>query len=383
MNRVYFDYAATTPVDPQVERKMAPYFSLEFGNPSSIHLLGQIAEAAIENARGIIAGHFNSAESEIIFTSGGTESNNLALRGVGLAQKLAGKNHILISSVEHPAVSKTALQLQNYFGFDVEYIPVDSTGFVDPEIVSQMIKPTTGLVSVIFANNEIGTVNPIESIAKVCHEKSTIFHTDAMQAGNFYKLNCAALQVDLLTFGGHKIYGPKGIGGLYIRKGTPFISTQTGGSQEFGFRGGTHNVPLIVGLAEAVDIAQKSVQKNSERLVPLRDKIIETVLKTIPRSQLTGHASLRMPNHASFAFESVNGNNLLSLLDHSGYACSSGSACKTGSPEPSEVLIALGLESNWALGSLRVTLGKNTVLEEVENFIQALPGIIHNARAYF
>lgn len=380
-NKIYLDYAATTPVDPQVLEAMLPYFTHHFGNPSSIHTYGQVAEAAVENSREIVAGVFGCDPSEIIFTSCGSESDNLALRGVAFAERRnRGANHILISPVEHHAVSLTAEQLRSLHGFEVEYLPVDRFGMVDPSHVAARIRNDTAIVSVIFANNEIGTINPVAEIGAVCRERGVIFHTDAVQAATYLKIDTNALNTDLISIGAHKFYGPKGVGALYARKGVTLIPTQTGGGQERGMRAGTSNVPYIVGLAEALRLADQKRLERSRELSPLRDQIIGRVLEDIPDSQLTGHISHRLPNHASFVFKDVDGNLLLMLLDMEGFACSSGSACKTGNPEPSEVLLALGLSRDWALGSLRVTLGANTTSAEVDHFLSVLPGVVERAR---
>jgi cysteine desulfurase len=380
-HHVYLDYAATTPVDERVLQVMLPYFGTIFGNPSSIHLFGQQAEAALEAARQVVADCLQARSEEIIFTACGTESDNLALRGVAFEQRKRKKsNHILISPVEHHAVSMTALQLEEEHGFEVEYLPVDEFGQVHPGDVEAMLRPDTALVSVVYANNEIGTINPIPEIGAICHKRGIPLHTDAVQAAAHLAINVHADQIDLLAVGAHKFYGPKGIGALYIHRGTAIQAVETGGKQENNLRAGTQNIPYIVGLAEAFRLAQVERQARVECLVPLRDRLIEGVLDRVPRSRLTGHPSLRLPNHASFVFEKVDGNLLLMLLDEAGFACSSGSACKVGTPEPSEILSAIGLSRNWSLGSLRVTLGSGSTFEQVEAFLQALPPLVERAR---
>jgi cysteine desulfurase len=374
METTYLDFSATTPVDPRIMNVMFPFFTEEFGNTSSIHWYGQRAEAALESARQTFAEILNCGTNEIIYTSCGSESDNLALRGAALAsRRLRHANHILISPVEHPAVSRTARQLADIFGFELEFLPVDTFGMVDPHAVAACIRPDTALVSVIYANNEIGTINPIEEIGILCREKNISFHTDAVQAAAHLSVDVNKLNVDLLSIGAHKFYGPKGVGLLYVRKGTPLIPVQTGGSQEFGFRAGTHNTPLIIGMAEALRLAQEERTQNFTHLIPLRNQLIGSILEEVSLSQLTGHPEKRLPNHASFVFKHVDGNRLLIKLDTLGFACSSGSACKTGNPEPSEVLTSLGLSREWALGSLRVTLGKTTTSEQISRFIQVLP----------
>jgi cysteine desulfurase len=378
---IYLDYASTTPVDPRVIEAMFPFFTGIFGNPSSVHGFGQAAEAALENARFEIATDLGCRPEEIVFTSGGSESDNLALRGSALAmRKKTGANHLLISPVDHPAILRTGEQLGSEYGFDVEYLPVDSLGMVDPADVSMRIRPTTGVVSAIYANNEIGTINPVAEIGLICRQHEILFHTDAVQAVAHLRINLQDLPIDLLSIGAHKMYGPKGVGSLFIRKGTPILPILTGGKQESNLRAGTQNLPYIIGLAEALHLAQSEVEQNEKHTLPLRDKIIGTILDTIPGSLLTGHPTKRLPNHASFVFEGIEGNELLMVLDLEGFSCSSGSACKTGDPEPSEVLTAIGLNPQQARGSLRITLGLGTTSEQVNLFLEKLPGIIQRCR---
>jgi cysteine desulfurase len=384
MNRadpVYMDYAATTPVDERVVAAMLPYFSQDFGNPSSIHRLGQRAEAAVENAREQAAAVLNCRPDEVIFTSCGSESDNLALRGAAFAaRQQRGARHLLVSPVEHHAVSHTALQLQQLHGFELEWLPVDEHGRVDPGEVARRLRPDTALVSVIYANNEIGTLNPLAEIGALCRQAGVPLHSDAVQAAAYLPLDVQALQVDLLALGAHKFYGPKGVGALYVRKGTPLLPAQTGGGQEFGLRAGTSNVPYIVGLAEALRIAAQERPARTAHVQPLRDRLEGGLLEAIPAARLTGHPVQRLPNHASFVFRGVDGNALLTMLDAAGFAVSSGSACKTGSPEPSEVLLALGLPKEWALGSLRVTLGAGNTPAQIEALLDALPQLVQQAR---
>ncbi|MBE0696644.1 MAG: aminotransferase class V-fold PLP-dependent enzyme, partial [Anaerolineaceae bacterium] len=330
---MYLDYAATTPVDERVLSAMLPFFRDVFGNPSSIHFFGQQAEAAMEGARQTVADFLHARNEEIVFTSCGTESDNFALRGIAFAQQAKDRRHILISPVEHHAVLHTAHQLAEMHGFDVEELPVDLYGRVDPDDVANSLRADTALVSVIYANNEIGTVNPVADIGRICHERGIPFHTDAVQAGAHLPINVEAEHIDLLALGAHKFYGPKGIGVLYVRRGTTIHPVQTGGKQEHALRAGTQNIPYIVGLAEAFKLAQESVGERAARLLLLRDHLIGYILEEIPRSRLTGHPLERLPNHASFVFEGVDGNLLLQMLDAAGFACSSGSACKTGNPQ--------------------------------------------------
>lgn len=378
---IFLDYASTTPVDPRVVDVMLPYFDQKFGNSSSIHKYGQQAEGALEASRQVVADFIGSKSKEIIFTSCGSESDNLALRGVAFAErKSRGASHILISPVEHHAISNTAYQLQELHGFEVETIPVDHYGMVDPDEVQKRIRPETAIVSVIHANNEIGSVNPIDEIGKICHSRGIRFHTDAVQGAAHLPVNVDTLNVDLMSIGAHKFYGPKGVGVLYVREGTPLVPSLTGGGQENNLRAGTHNIPYIVGFAKAFDLAQQGPQERLSHYLPLRERIINQILDEIPSAKLTGHPSLRLPNHTSFVFQGVDGNTLLMMLDAAGYACSSGSACKTGDPEPSDVLLALGYPREWSLGSLRVTLGRMTTIGEIEGFLETLPGLIHQVR---
>lgn len=380
-HKIYLDYAATTPVAEPVLAAMLPYFSEKFGNSSSVHRYGQQAEAALENARETLAKGLNCQPKEVIFTSCGSESDNLALRGAAFAaRKERNARHILISPVEHDAVTRTAQQLARQHGFEVEYLPVDEHGMVSAEEVAARMRADTALVSVIYANNEIGTVNPVAEIGKICRDRGIPFHTDAVQAAGYLSVDVEALQVDMLSLGAHKFYGPKGVGALYVRQGTPIVPAQTGGGQEFGLRAGTHNTPYIVGMAEAFRLAVEERLARTEAVLHLRDHLVGRILEEIPDSRLTGHPTQRLPNHASFAFQGADGNALLMLLDNAGFACSSGSACKTGNPEPSDVLSALGLSDDWALGSLRVTLGSNTTTADIQAFIQTLPNLVSQVR---
>ena len=379
---VYLDYAATTPVNPRVLDAMLPYFRNIYGNPSSVHRYGQHAESAVEKARETVAAVLNCIPEEIVFTSCGSESDNLALRGTALARReKTGANWILASRAEHHAVSKTAEELESHYGFQVEWLETDKTGMVSPQTVEKAICKDTAIVSVMYANNEIGTVNPVEEIAAICRARNIPFHTDAVQAAAYLPVDTKSLGVDLMSLGAHKFYGPKGIGALYIRKGTPIFPVQTGGGQEAGLRAGTQNVPYIVGFAEALRLTAEERDQRIAHVQSLRDKIIGTVLEDIPDAQLTGHTRQRLPNHASFAFKDVDGNLLLTLLDMAGFACSSGSACKTGNPEPSEVLTAIGLSRDWGLGSLRITLGDKTTPSQIESFLTILPELVRKTRS--
>ena len=377
---IYLDYAATTPVDERVLAKMMPYFRENYGNPSSIHRLGQKAEAAVDEAREKVASVLGCRADEIIFTSGGSEADNLALRGAMLANKESTK-WILTAKTEHPAVSKTAIQLEKEYGFLLEWLDVNEHGAVTVESLAKAVCNNTTMASVMYANNEIGTVNPIADLAEVAKANNILFHTDAVQAAAYLDVNVSKLGVDLMSLGGHKFYGPKGVGALYVRKGTKLVPHLTGGSQEFSLRAGTHNVPYIVGFAEALKLAAEEREARTAYVRPMRDHIIGSILESISDSKLTGHPEQRLPNHASFVFKDVDGNLLLQLLDAAGFACSSGSACKTGNPEPSEVVTALGYSRDWALGSLRITLGAGTTPEYVDSFLKTLPTLINKTRS--
>ena len=379
--KIYLDYAATTPVDPRVLDVMLPYFTQDFGNPSSVHRYGQKAEGALDEARVTVAQALNAEMGEIVFTSCGTESNNLAIRGAALAMReKTGANKILTSRVEHTAVTRTVEQLEKYYGFEVVWLEIDDMGMVTPDVVAAALDEKTALVTLMYANNEIGTINPIAEIAEVCKKKGVLFHTDALQATGYFSMDIQALGVDLMSLGSHKFYGPKGVGALYVREGTELIPHQTGGGQESGRRAGTQNVPYIVGFAEALRLTSEEREARVTHVQPLRDRIIGTVLEEISDAKLTGHESFRLPNHASFAFKGVDGNTLVQLLDGAGFACSSGSACKTGNPEPSGVMNAIGLEHLWGLGSLRVTVGAHSTAEDVDAFLSVLPDLIEKAR---
>jgi cysteine desulfurase len=378
---IYLDYSATTPVNSRVLEAMTPYFSTSFGNPSSVHRYGQMAEAAIDSARETVARVLHCRPEEIIFTSCGSESDNLAIRGAAYAMReTTGAKWILAARAEHPAVTSTLKHLERYEGFLVEWLDVNEQGFVTPETVAKAICNNTAILSVMYANNEIGTINSIREIAEICRSNKVLFHTDAVQAAAYLPVDVNELGVDMMSLGAHKFYGPKGVGALYVRKGTPLVSHLTGGGQEFSLRAGTHNVPYIVGLAEALRLTHEEREQRVAHVRPLRDKIIGTLLEAISDSQLTGDLENRLPHHASFVFKGVDGNLLLTLLDAAGFACSSGSACKTGNPEPSDVMNAIGLSREWGLGSLRVTLGVHTTAAEVDLFLSTLPGLVEKAR---
>jgi cysteine desulfurase len=378
----YFDYAATTPLDPDVLKAMLPFFSESFGNPSSVHHAGQRAEAAVEQARSTVSKLLNANQDEITFTSGATESNNIALRSIAHQSKAkTGATRLLTTAVEHPSVLHTCRQLETHEGYTVDLLPIDTKGRVKVDQLPKYIEEDTALVSVVYANNEIGTINPIPQIGAICRERGIPFHTDAAQAANHLDIDSAELSVDLMTLGAHKFYGPKGVGVLYHRKHNSIISGQTGGSQELGIRAGTHNVPSIVGFSESLQIARSMLADFTARVQPLRDKIIDTILAQIPEVELSGDRHNRLANHTSFVFNDIDSNQLLAALDVAGFACSSGSACKTGDPEPSPILLSLGYSPDWALGALRVTLGRKSSERAVDAFLHALPDILERLRS--
>ncbi|HIC94474.1 MAG TPA: cysteine desulfurase NifS [Anaerolineae bacterium] len=376
------DHAATTPVDPRVVEAMLPYFSEKYGNASSVYSLGREARKAIEDARRTVADILGCDPKEVIFTSCGSESDNLAIRGVAFAQRHRGKgNHIITSPIEHHAVSHTVEQLEKYFGFEVTCVPVDKYGMVDPDDVGRAIRDDTVLISIMYANNEVGTIEPIAEIGKIARQRGIPFHTDAVQAGGALDLNVDRLNVDLLSLSAHKFYGPKGIGVLYVRQGTPLLPMQTGGGHERNRRAGTENVPYIVGLARALEIAYHELESNNRRIRGLRDKLIEGVLARIPEAELTGHPSERLPNNASFVIRYVEGESMLLNLDMMGVCASSGSACTSASLEPSHVLLAMGIPPEVAHGSLRLTLGRENTEEDVDYVLEVLPPIVEKLRA--
>lgn len=381
MDRIYLDYAATTPVAPKVIEAMLPYFTDHFGNPSSAHFYGQQAEEALHNARNRMLKLFNGSGYEVIFTSGGSESDNLAVRGLAFAERdKRGASQILVSSVEHHAVSETSRQLQQQFGFESRKLRVDKYGFVDLDFLEESLSKDVALVSIIFANNEIGTFNDMKTIAMICHQKGIPLHTDAVQAAAHWGVDLQEIQVDLFTVGAHKFYGPKGVGALIKRKEINMAPQITGGAQENHSRAGTENVPYISGMVKALECLRENLDAENDRLTKMRDLLINGVVSNVRGASLTGHPQMRLPNHASFVIEGINGNNLMIALDMAGFAVSSGSACKVGNPKPSEVLLALGLDPDLALGSLRVSLGKTTTQADIDKLIAILPALVDRLR---
>jgi len=379
MKRIYLDYAATTPVHPRVLQEMQPFFSERFGNPSSLHLFGQEAKMAVETARGRLARLIGAWPEEIVFTSGGTEADNFALEGIAYAQEDKG-NHIIISAIEHHAVIKCANFLQSR-GFQVTILPVGGDGLVDPGEVKKSITDKTILVSVMHANNEIGTIQPLPEISKVVKEKGSLLHSDAIQTVGHLPFNVDALGADLLSISAHKLYGPKGVGALYVRKGTKMVNLLHGGSQESGHRASTENVPAIIGLGVAAEVVLEEMLEERTRLIPLRDKLIKCILDKIPDTQLNGHPTLRLPNNVNISFKYVEGEAMILNLDLQGIAASSGSACSSGSTEPSHVLSAIGLAPEVARGSVRFTLGRLVKEEDINFVLEVLPKIVEKLRA--
>jgi len=376
---IYLDHAATTALDQRVLETMIPYFTTEYGNASSIYTLGRHAMQAIDGAREEVAEILNCRPTEITFTGGGSESDNLAIKGLAFTAQKKGK-HIITSSIEHHAVLHTCNYLER-FGFHTTYLPVDHYGRVDPAEVERAITDETILVSVMYANNEVGTIQPIAEVGKLCRARKIPFHVDAVQAGGALPIDVAALNVDLLSLSAHKFYGPKGVGLLYARQGIRLLPQLQGGSQERGKRAGTENVAGIVGAAAAIRLAYENLPETQPRIQALRDRLIAGVLN-IPGCELSGHPSERLPNNASFVFENIEGESILLNLDMLGIAASSGSACTSGAVEPSHVLVAMGFPAEKAHGSLRLTLGNENTEEDVDALLAALPEIIGKLRQY-
>lgn len=379
---IYLDYAATTPVDPRVVSAMEPYWTAIYGNSASIHAFGRAAAKALESARGQVADVLGCHPTEVVFSANGTESNNLAIRGVALAARKARQgNHIITTSIEHHAVSHTIGQLQDMFGFETTSVPVDQHGIVDPQYIKDAIRDDTTLISVMYANNEVGTIQSLAEIGSIARTHDIPFHTDAVQAAGKLNLNVDQLGVDLLSLSAHKFYGPKGVGALYIRRGTTLVPTLTGGGHERGQRPGTVNVAGSVGLATALQLAEEERDSENARLSELRDRLISAILTSVPETRLTGHPKQRLADSASFVFRDCDGEALLMALDLSGIAASTGSACTTGDPEPSFVLTAMGLEPEWAIGSIRLTLGRWTTTQQIDHVLEVLPSAVERTRA--
>lgn len=380
MQRVYFDHSATTPIRSEVAELICEQLKGNFGNPTSMHYFGRVARKDIELARQRVADAIGANSDEIIFNSGGTESDNLAIHGVAMANKNKG-NHIITSSVEHHAVINTVKALAKE-GFEITILPVDEYGMVSVEDVAKAITDKTILITIMHSNNEVGTIMPIAEISKLAHEKGILVHTDAVQSFGKIPVNVDDLGVDFLSLAAHKFYGPKGVGALYVRKGSRWKqSLFHGGAQERLRRAGTENVPGIVGMGLAAELAAKDLQAQTAKLTTLRDRLIEGVLGEIEYVKLTGHPKNRLPNHASFTFDFIEGESMLLSMDMKGIAASSGSACTSGSLEPSHVLLAMGIPHETAHGSIRLTLGRDNTMEDVDYFLEVMPPIVKRLRA--
>lgn len=375
---IYLDHAATTPVRKEVVEAMLPFFTEKYGNPSSIYSIARDSKKAIEESREKIARAIGAEPREIFFTGSGTEADNWAIKGVAYANRQKGR-HIITTAIEHHAVLHTCQYLESD-GFEVTYLPVDADGLVTAEQVRAAIRPDTILISVMFANNEIGTIQPIAEIGKVAKEKGVYFHTDAVQAMGNVNINVAEMNIDMLTMSSHKFYGPKGIGALYVRKGVKLTSFIHGGAQERGRRASTENVPAIVGIAKALEITTENLEQYNKKLTALRDRTIEEIQQKIPFIKLNGHREKRLPGNVNFSFEFIEGESLLLMLDMKGIAVSSGSACTSGSLDPSHVLLAIGLPHETAHGSLRITFGEENTDADVDYLMEVLPNIVQRLR---
>ena len=378
MKTIYFDHAATTAVAPEVKETMEPYFCENYGNASSLYELGYKSKEAINIARGNLARTINAKTNEIYFTSCGSESDNLAIKGVARAHRQNG-NHIITSRIEHPAVLNTCKQLEKE-GFRVTYLNVDKNGFIDLEELTNSINSRTILVSIMFANNEVGTIEPIKEISRIVHSNNAIFHTDAVQAVGNIKIDVKEMGIDLLSMSAHKFYGPKGVGALYVRDNIDFIQLQNGGHQENNKRAGTENVAGIVGLGKAIEMANDNVIQNNKKILNLRNYCMEQIKNRIPYIRINGDLNSRLPGNINISFLYVNGKDLVKLLAKKGICASSGSACSSGLPQPSHVLLAMGLSEDIASSALRITLGKENTKEEIDYFVDELEKIVVNLR---
>lgn len=376
--RIYLDHAATTPAHPEVVNAMAPYFSEIFGNPSSIHSFGQEARTAVESAREKVAALINAKKDEVVFTSGGTEADNFAIKGAAYANSKKGK-HIITTRIEHHAVTEPCEFLRSS-GYEITYLPVDEYGMVNPNDVKKAITPSTVLVSVMHANNEIGTIQPIEEIGKITREAGVYFHTDAVQTAGAIPVDVEKMNVDLLSVSAHKLYGPKGVGCLYIRKGTKMVPFMHGGGQEKNRRGSTENVPGIVGFGKAAELALLELDERQKHLIPLRDRLVRGLREKIENALPNGHPEKRLPNNVSMCFEFVEGESMLLNLDMEGIAASTGSACSSATLEPSHVLLSIGRPHAIAHGSIRFTLGRMTTAQDIEVVLDVFPKIVDKLR---
>ena len=378
MKNIYFDNAATTKLDDEVLKEMLPYLKDNYGNPSSIYKLGREARKAIEDSREKIAKVLNCKANEIYFTAGGSESDNTAIKGIAKANKKRG-NHIITSKIEHPAVLETCKQLEKE-GFEITYISVDEKGIVDLEELKKSIKPTTILITIMFANNEIGTIQPIEEIGKIAKGNNIYFHTDSLQAVGSIKIDVQKLNIDSLSLSGHKFYGPKGVGALYVKTGVPFEKFISGGHQERNKRAGTENVAGIVGIGKAIELAYENLDEYNKKIKELRDYYVKQVEEKIPYIKINGDMEKRLPGNSNISFRFIEGEGLLLNLDLKGICASSGSACTSGSLDPAHVLLAIGLPHEIAHGSLRVSIGKYNTKEEIDYLIENLMEIVTRLR---
>lgn len=376
---IYLDNAATTAILPEVLDKMMPYLTEYYGNPSSVYGLAGVSKEAIDKSRKTIADFIGAKENEIYFTAGGSESDNWAIKSAALAKKAKGK-HIITTKIEHHAVLHTCEFLEKN-GYEVSYIDVDEDGVVKLDELKKAIRPDTILISVMFANNEIGTIQPIKEIGQIAKENGILFHTDAVQAFGHLRINVDELNIDMLSASGHKFHGPKGAGIMYIRNSVKLEPLIHGGAQERKRRAGTHNVPGIVGMGAAIELADKNLEANAEKEVAIRDHLIERVMKEIPHVKLNGHKTNRLPNNANFSFSFIEGESMLMMLDAKGICCSSGSACTSGSLDPSHVLLAIGLPHEIAHGSLRVSMSEETTMEDIDYLVDNLKAIVERLRS--
>ncbi|MDF2564244.1 MAG: iscS 2 [Massilibacillus sp.] len=379
MKRIYFDHAATTPTDKTIANTMLEYMTTKFGNPSSVHSFGREVRKEVSEARENIAALINANANEIFFTSGGSESDNFALKGIAFANKNKG-NHIITTQIEHHAILHTCQWLEKQ-GFEVTYLPVDEDGMISLDELKAAITDKTILISIMFANNEVGTIEPIKEIGAIAKEHGIYFHTDAVQAVANVEIDVQDMNIDLLSLSGHKFYGPKGIGAIYIRRGVKIQAVQLGGAQERNMRAGTENVPAIVGLGMSAVIAKRDFVEKNAHLVALRDKLIKGIQEQIPDIKLNGHPTKRLPGNVNFSFRYIEGESLLLSLDMKGIAASSGSACTSGSLDPSHVLLAMGLIHEIAHGSLRISLGRDNTEEDIAYTLEVLPQIIARLRS--
>ncbi len=378
VNEIYLDHAATTYTKPEVLKVMLPYFNEKYGNASSIYTIGQEAKIAVENARKQVANAIGANSEEIYFTAGGSESDNLIISGFARANKKRGR-HIITSKIEHMAVIKTCMSLEKE-GFEVTYLNVDKDGMISIDELRKAIRPETILISIMFANNEIGTIQPIKEIGKIARKNNIFFHTDAVQAVGNIKIDVKELNIDALSMSGHKFYGPKGIGALYVRKGMDFEPIIHGGHQEANKRAGTENVPGIVGIGKAIELASSNIEEYNQKLIKLRDYYVQEVFEKIPNVKLNGHESIRLPGNANISFQGIEGETLLLLLSSSGIYASSGSACNSGNTAPSHVLAAIGLSNEMSRGALRVTFGDENTLKDVDYLVFKLESFVRRMR---